>query len=737
MRVGRNQIMSCKSRYMLRTALLLSIVALFPLVVFGQSPMPTPPADDYVVKITTSLIRLDVTVTDKKGNPVSDLTPDEVEIYENGKKQEITQFRYVSSRPADLAELEAAAEGIPVPRPVGRLSDQNIRRTIALVVDDLSLSFESTHFVRRALRNFVETQMQEGDLVAIIRTEGGMGALQQFTSNKEQLYAAIEKVKWNLRGRARVGAFLPIDGSEPEPEGDGRIVNDESDVDEYREDLFATGTLGALNFIVRGMRDLPGRKSVMLLSDGFLLFRKNSRGFVESTRLLTGMERLVDLANRSSVVIYTTDARGLQTANFTAADSMSGQNGVFINRALSDRRFELNQTQDALIYMAENTGGLSFRNNNSIRRAIGGMLDDQSYYLVGYEPDDEIFDPEKRRFNKISVKVSRPDSEVRYRSGFFGITDEEVKAPKENMTNDERILDALVSPFARNEINLSLHTVYKGARKKDLSVGSYLHIDLRDVRFVEQPNGNKTAAFDLLVMNFGDNGVPLGNFSKTFTADLSPERYERLLKEGLVYSFNLPVEKPGAYLVRIAVRDHSTQRVGSANQFIKVPDPGKNDLILSGIVVNNISYEQWNSGSGANPVRSDTEGWEDATGYDAAANTALRRFASGSVLLYALDCYNAGRKKNDPVKLLVRTRLVRDGRVIYEGKDAPPGAAAESSDGGVPVVGALNLPDSLEPGAYALQVIVTDETRKKGGRFASAFVEFELVRGSPAASGIR
>ncbi|MCO6511087.1 MAG: VWA domain-containing protein [Aridibacter famidurans] len=705
------------------------LVALATVSVSAQDVSPTPVQDDEVVKITSALIRLDVTVTDKKGNPISDLNPDEVEIFENGKKQKITQFQFVSSQPQAAAQPEPTQDGVSVPLRSAPVTSSNVRRTIALVVDDLSLSFESTPYVKRALRNFVDTQMRDGDLVAIIRTEGGVGALQQFTSNKEQLYAAIENVRWNLRGRARVGAFRPIDDSELKPEpllgDDARIVNDESDIDEFREDLFATGTLGALNYIVRGMRDLPGRKSVMLLSDGFLAYRRDSRGFLQSTRMLTRMERLVDLANRSSVVIYTTDARGLQSANFTAEDRMTGRDREFMNNAISDRRFELDQTQDSLIYLAENTGGLAFRNNNSIPRALGGMLNDQSYYLVGYEPDEEVFDPDKRRFNKISIKVSREDTEVRYRSGFFGITDEEVKVPKEKMTDDERILDALISPFAKNEIKLSLHTVYRGPEKNSLTVGSYVHIDLRDVRFTEQPNGNKTAAFDLLVMNFGDNGEPLGNFSKTFTADMTPANYERSLKEGMVYSFSLPIEKPGAYLVRVAVRDHSTQRVGSANQFIRVPDPSKNKLVLSGIVLNNVSYAEWDSSGtrlSAGALNSDAIS-------DSVTDTALRRFSAGSVLLYSLETYNAGRKKNDPVKLLVRTRLVREGRIIYEGKDSPVQASSASSGGGVPVIGAINLPEMLEPGEYALQLILTDETRKGEERFATAFVEFELTDG--------
>src|SRR5207302_7509071 len=89
-----------------------------------------------------------------------------------------------------------------------------VRRTIAVVVDDLGLSFESAYYVRRALKKFVDEQIQTGDLVAIIRTGAGIGALQQFTSDKRMLYAAVERIKWNPLGRGGVGAFAPISSSQ-------------------------------------------------------------------------------------------------------------------------------------------------------------------------------------------------------------------------------------------------------------------------------------------------------------------------------------------------------------------------------------------------------------------------------------------------------------------------------------------------------------------------------------------
>ena len=74
---------------------------------------------------------------------------------------------------------------------------------MAIVVDDLNLSFESIPRVRAALRRFIDEQMRPGDLVAILRTAAGMGALQQFTTDRRALHAAADRVRWTMMGRIR------------------------------------------------------------------------------------------------------------------------------------------------------------------------------------------------------------------------------------------------------------------------------------------------------------------------------------------------------------------------------------------------------------------------------------------------------------------------------------------------------------------------------------------------------
>ena len=227
-----------------------------------------------------------------------------------------------------------------LPPPPTRLKQEDVRRTIAIVVDDLGLSFESTYFVRRALKKFVDEQMQPGDLVAIIRSSGGMGALQSFTADRRQLYASIERVKWYPAGRAGVAAFGPMEP--PTPGAGGPDIDAlKEEQEQFRQDVFSVGTLGALSYVVKGMRELPGRKSILLISDGFKIVERQSpdrtMGLQRPSsvdRTMQGLQVLIDQASRASVVIYTMNATGLQTLGLTAADDTSGRNFEEVNQQL-------------------------------------------------------------------------------------------------------------------------------------------------------------------------------------------------------------------------------------------------------------------------------------------------------------------------------------------------------------------------------------------------------------------
>src|SRR4026207_1682023 len=163
----------------------------FALNLRGQEPRPSPAAtpkpetraaqDPDVVRITTNLVQVDVVVT-KDGKQITNLKPEDFEILEDGRAQSITSFAYVSpdapdksnAPPVNPSTLDPKNNtGPAITKP---LLPQEIKRTIAIVVDDLGMSFQSMANVRTYLRKFLSENLRQNDLIAIIRTGGEMGA---------------------------------------------------------------------------------------------------------------------------------------------------------------------------------------------------------------------------------------------------------------------------------------------------------------------------------------------------------------------------------------------------------------------------------------------------------------------------------------------------------------------------------------------------------------------------------
>src|SRR6185369_13970891 len=399
----------------------------------------------------------------KSGKPITDLKPEELQLYEDNRERKITHFSYVATatdaRAPSQTNVRNNSPGVP---PV-RLRPEDVRRTIALVVDDLGLSFQSTAYVRRALKQFVDQQMQSGDLVAIVRTSGGIGALQQFTSDKRQLYAAIDHIKWYAGGRSDVGAFGPATPGKLGADVDAK--NDE--LGDFRSDLFAVGTLGAISYVVRGLSDLPGRKSILLISDGFKISDREPLSHTSrNDRTLQRLEQLIDETSRASVVIHTINAKGLQaSSSLRAEDSLadaSSSSGARtpdqVEQALRDRGNEAFDLQSGLDYLADETGGMSIRNNNDLAGGIKKIINEPGYYLIGYRPDQTTFDPRtgRRTFHHLSLKVLRAGKfNVRMRNGFFGAVSEN-KSKSATATAREQILHALISPFGSAGVPIRL-----------------------------------------------------------------------------------------------------------------------------------------------------------------------------------------------------------------------------------------------------------------------------------------
>ena len=703
--------------------------------IFAQNnkptPTPTPSEEDDVVKISTTLIQIDVTVTDKNGKIVKDLKPEDFELFENGKKQKITNFLFVSNetpnQPAPPVKASNSKDKMAMPVPPVKLKPEEVKRTIAIVVDDLGLSFESMVRVRSSLKRFVDEQMQPNDLVAIVVAGNGIGALQQFTSDKNQLYAAIEKLKWNSFGRAGITPFAPSgqismnsntaksDSEESEESEDlSSEIRQQVANNNFYEDIFSVGTLGAINYVVKGMNQLPGRKSVMLLSDGFPVCDMNQQtgeaDIERCQRMEEAVKRLTDLCNRASVSIYSFDARGLVYTHATAADDSNAKNTT---------PSQMSVNQEGLRILSEETGGLTFFNRNDLTDTLKYALEDQKgYYLLAYEPDSDAFDPKKLKFNKIKVTVKGQDYNVRTRSGFFGFVEE--KSIATNQNPQDKTFAALISPFSANEIGLRLNTLF-GTNETGAFVNSYLHIDAKNLTFVEQPDGSKKLSFDVMAASYGENGVTIDQVGRAYRLNVPVETQKQMLEEGFVYSFVFPIKKPGAFQMRVAVRDAVSSKVGSANQLVEVPDLKKGNLTLSGIILENFTDENAEE-SQSMTVNDITVGKGDPR-----TDTSLRKFQQGTFLRYAIEVFNPKFNKSQKAQLQTQVKVFHDGKPILNPSAKPFEAEQKPNQNKILFGGKLALGDELPPGEYILQIIVKDTLAKEKNNLATQWVQFEIV----------
>jgi len=717
----------------LSTQLISSGLAQQPQTSSVGAPPPVPqsaqkPDDEDVVRITTNLVQVDAVITDNHGKLVTDLKPQEVEIFEDGHKQKITNFSFALSEtaPTQPAMKPATVAKDAPPVPTTTLRREDIKRTIAIVVDDLGLAFDSMIFVRRALKKFVDEQMQPGDLVAIIRTSGGIGALQSFTADKRQLAAAIDRIKWNANGRSGISAFDPIEP--PTPGAKGQEIDDaNTELNEFRKDVFAVGTLGAVSYVVRGLKTLPGRKSILLVSDGFRIYDDANamRTYLASERIT----KLVDEAARAAVVIYTMNATGLQTLGITAADNMADSSQISGTRSVesaqeqvNNRRNQAFDNQQSLDYLAQQTGGIAIHNTNDLSNGIRRVLEDQKgFYLIGYRPDESTFDKRtgRRTFHHLTLKVTRPGKfNVRMRNGFYGVTEEDKSAPR---TLAQKLYEAAASPFGATGVHLQLTSLFANDEKAGSFMRSVLHINAGDLTFTEEANKMHQCIFDVLSMTFGDNGVVVEQTGRTYTLQLPEETYKRVARDGLVYYITVPVKKPGVYQLRMSLRDTATDRIGSASQFIEVPDVKKNRLALSGLILRGYA----NRNTQAENPSGDQEGIDKG---NAEASPAVRRFHSGMFMNYAFFIYNAHSEKGAAPQLSTQVNLFHDGKPVFTGKQNPMKSTGQADMKRLLGGGILQLGTDLGPGDYVLQVIVSDALAEKKNQTASQWMDFSIVK---------
>lgn len=721
------------------------ILVLFVSTVSLQTPQKPEQeiAPEDILRITTSLVQTDIVVVDRDEHVIPDLKLDEFRITDNGKRQDLKFIEFVAPDSAPRVEGKLAIAGQPVEADAARnLSAGELRRVFAFVVDDLTIPFEDVTNVRKLLNDFVDNQMREGDLVAIIRVIGGSGLLQQFTSDKRLLHRAIAQITPqlnsnsafnNLSSEEMVRAELATATSDMGVPGLDRSTDSinaaNSDIDGSNEGTTrgfrALATLLTASEVTNYMKVLPGRKSLVLISGGLPLSETSqgqvtigtgagaapvtiaeTRSYISNVDYL--LRQLVDRATRSGVVINTLDIRGMSASRgvsrFTDPGNEATSNLMSSGAAGQGRLPNMAQFDNlsldtmsghlGLEALSSRTGGVSVINTSNFKEGLDRILSRSSYYMLAYAPSE----PFDGKFHKLEIKVTRPGAHVYSRAGYVATADSPAST---NQTREDAIVRAAMSPLARRDVDLAARVQYRFLPDARAQLDLNLVINANNLDFKKSANGNYESSFDVVGFVLNNLGKTQGGFSQTIHSTLSDKDYQRALTSGLSYTAHAELPA-GTYQLRAVVRDAESGKLGSVTQYIEVPDLTKKRLTSSSVFLYAVSPQ---AGSKPDPLN------------------ALRQLPRAQDLRYAAVIYNPKLADGKP-QLRSQTIISRGGKIIYQEPEAPITTAIQN--GQVVKVGQLGL-GKAQAGHYILTLVITDPLADKQSRIIVRSVDFILT----------
>jgi VWFA-related protein len=396
---------------------------------FPQTQQPGKPQqkeDEEVVTVRSHLVNVDVTVKDKKGNFVNDLKAEDFEVFENGVRQQVEFFNPPLSGAATATTSggEASRPGVAVAS-ASRAQAGMPRNVISLVLDGLTTDTANMKRVRDGAVKYIKEQVTEGDEVALFAVTGGLQLLQPFTNDKSKLLAAVDRasnasnvskgfemrdIQENIaRLREKADGFDTHDATSATSQGGAEALMAamiaERVLQEYLRLRTALGLqqarpiLAALAAICEAQRTIPGKKTLVLFSEGF----------VSPEVLDWQVQSTVDIANRANVAIYVIDAAGLkggtpQSGSYVPPSPLQGLAAVGRpeSRAHTEggenefdqSRFEGNNREhDILFRISGDTGGKFVRGTNDIARGLERIDQEiRARYTLAYQSTDPNFD---------------------------------------------------------------------------------------------------------------------------------------------------------------------------------------------------------------------------------------------------------------------------------------------------------------------------------------------------------
>jgi len=576
-----------------------------------------PPPGATVLHTGTQLVIVDVTVHDKKGNPVNGLKREDFTVSEAHTSQTLRAFDEYATPPTPPAVPpmpKLPAGSFTNYTPVPAKGPLNI-----LLIDGLNTPLQDQGYLRKQLADYVKN-MTPGTRVAVFGLAGQLYFLQGFTSDPKVLQALFANMK-----DGRVSPLLANDSTSEAtltnaltdlnaPAGMGLTTSDggsaltSANTQQFLDEAsnFQTtnrilGTIAAFDALGHWLENMPGRKNVIWCSEAFPLGVDLNVGWQNQTNIPkeddSEFRLMVNLLTQAQISVYPLDPRGVMTNTGMQAGNTAGSANQMAALTAGTRTFQNNmdQTHSTMQAFASDTGGEPLYNRNNLTQAVAEAINNgANYYTLAYTPSEQKNDGEWRSIQvTLNGAPAKAGYTLSYRRGYFA---EDTKQP-EYKTGSGTVSTANFAPqqqahnYAREamtrgapmptDILFTARVLPHSTRPDDtLAAGNMLDpkaplappyrrfdVDVAAVpkffTLIKQANGNYTGAIALAVYVYTPDGKVINKASKDLTLNLTQDAYEKFEKNPVGVHVEVSAPAGTDSMLRIGFQDVPSNKIGA------------------------------------------------------------------------------------------------------------------------------------------------------------------------------
>jgi VWFA-related protein len=540
---------------------------------------------------TVRYVMVPVIVTGSNGKAVKGLTKEAFRLFENGKERPIASFE--AMQPSEQPIHNAVAGANEFTNQLA-LNDNAPRRLVIIAFDLVNTPIADQAYARRQLISYLSQNLDPNCLYQLVAIESdGLHLLYDFTQDTAGLIQALQQVQLHLSSKDKFdmaalsvgtlgGTSMANDGGpmtpgqpistafDPGPTAAVLKASDEEmalsrfallevPYSQYVQGAAASTTLDAFQRIAFRVSGIPGRKSLVWITGAFPFSLDPSNGSVDVGTSFAAYQHVMQLLTDQLVAVYPVDARGLLVLQPDADTQLSRSQLVQINALLSNMANRNRDIQETMRAFAEMTGGRAYINRNDVDGAVREAANDGSaYYLLSFAVNK---DDKRQGWRKIKVEVGNYN--VRARKGYY--MTQTTEDPQVGAKAD--IDSALTSPFDSTGLPLRLVLTPPEAAsdKKKLAFTVLVPPNVATVAREDDNHMNLEIAYRV----WNASGQDAGHKGAAYNLKLNATQLEQITKQGVGYGDALTLA-PGAYTLRVVVRDQLNGRIGSVSAAVKV-----------------------------------------------------------------------------------------------------------------------------------------------------------------------